>query len=138
MIVIDNIAYNAEWVINTLKQTADIINGDNSGRLQGDKSMYLDYVGTFFNHTGQIRRCKNCSNEEWDNLFLHLSNPINDHSIILPFGQGKISTRIYISKVERTLIKIDGTSHIWSKVYDITLTAMESQWLAGSDIEGVC
>lgn len=137
MITIDNKKYDAEWVFNTLEQTADIINGDNSGRMQGNKSMYLDYVGTFFNHTGQIRRGKNCTDKEWDDLFLALANPINDHSIILPFGQSNLHTEVYISQIKRKLIKITTDCSVWTKVYDVTLTAINAQWLAGDSLQGV-
>ena len=136
VITIDGIEYNAEWVTNTLEQTADVINGDNSGRLQGNKSMFLDYVGTFFNHTGQIRRGRSCTDAEWDKLYLTLANPINDHTIILPFGQGNITIKIYISQVKRKLIKVMEERSVWSKVYDVTLTAMDAQWLAGGKIKG--
>ena len=137
MIRIDEKNYNVEWVKNSLEQIADIINGDESGRLQGDKSMYLDYVGTFFNHKGQIRRGKNCTDEEWDNLFLVLANPINDHSVDFPFGQDTIIIRIYISQVVRKLVKLTADSNVWTKVYDITFTAMESNWLAGDNLIGI-
>ncbi len=137
MITIDGVKYNAEWVSNSLEQTADIINGDNSGRMQGNKSMFLDYVGTFFNHTGQLHRGMSCTDEEWDRLYLALANPINDHTVIIPFGQGNITTEIYVSQIKRKLIKFAGDRTVWSKVYDVTFTAMESQWLAGDDIQGV-
>lgn len=138
MITIDNNKYNAEWVHNEFEQTADIINGDNSGRLQGTKSMYLDYVGTFFNHTGKIRRTRECSDVEWYKLFRVLSNPINKHTVILPFDGSTIKTTVYISQVKRKLIRfnVDGAP-IWSTEYDVTLTATDSQWLAGNDIEGL-
>lgn len=137
MIRIDDTYYNAEWVKDSLEQSADIINGDESGRLQGDKSMYLDYVGTFFNHKGQIRRGKKCTDEEWDNLFLTLANPINDHSVDFPFGQSTIEIQIYISQVVRKLVKLTADSNVWTKVYDVTFTAMESNWLASGDIRGL-
>lgn len=137
MITIDDVRYNAEWVSNTLEQTADIINGDNSGRMQGSKSMFLDYVGTFFNHTGQIHRGSSCSDEEWDRLYLALANPINDHTVTVPFGQKEITSKIYISQIKRKLIKRTEDRTVWGKVYDVTLTAVESQWLAGGNIRGV-
>lgn len=137
MINIDGANYKVEWVTNTLEQTADIINGDESGRLQGDKSMYLDYVGTFFNHKGQLRRSKGCSDEEWDNLFLALANPINDHKITFPFAQSQITLDIYISQVTRRLVRLTPDFNLWTRVYDVTFTAMNSSWLAGGTINGL-
>lgn len=135
MITVDGINYNAEWV-KGLEQIADILNGDNSGRLQGTKSMYLEYVGTFFNTNGQIRRNSACTDSEWDRLFLTLANPKNDHTVVIPFGQGTLTTEIYISKVKRKLIKEKEGRKIWEPVYEVTYTAMDSQWPAGSSLKG--
>lgn len=136
MITIDGKEYNAKWVLNSLEQTADIINGDNSGRLQGTKSMYLDYVGTFFNHTAKIRRNNDCTDDEWDELYLIFANPINEHTVTFPFGQGKLKTDVYVSQIKRKFIAKRFERNVWSTEYDITFTAMESQWLAGDEITG--
>ena len=136
VIEIDGIVYNAEWKSNSFEITADIINGDESGRLQGTKNMYLDYIGTFFNSGGEIIRERNCTDEEWSNLFLVLSNPINNHTVKVPFLQGYLETEIYISQVKTKLIEQKLGKNKWNKAYSVTYTAMESQWLAGGELQG--
>ncbi len=136
MIEIDGVVYNAEWKANSYEQTADIINGDESGRLQGHKSMFLDYVGTFFNSGGEILRGIGCSDEEWDELYQVLSNPVNDHSVKIPFNQGYMTTEIYVSQLKRKLVKQKLGRNIWGNSYSVTFTAMDSQWLAGGNIQG--
>lgn len=136
MINIDGRNFNADYVTKEFKQTADIINGDNSGRLQGNKDMYIEYVGTFFNHAAKIHRSKNCSDGEWDDLFNTLANPINKHTVSFPFGQNILTQQVYISKVERVLIE-DKETKKWASAYDVTFTAMYSQWLAGQNIKGL-
>lgn len=136
MIIIDGKAYNAEWVTKSFEQTADILNGDNSGRLQGNKSMYLEYIGTFFNTNGQIRRTNACTDAEWDDLYLALANPINAHTVVLPFGQGKLTTDIYISQLKRKLILQKNGRNFWDNVYEVAFTSIDSQWLAGGSIQG--
>lgn len=136
MFVIDDTEYNASWVNDSMEQTADILNGDNSGRLQGNKSMYLEYIGTFFNTSGQIRREAACTDAEWDSLYLTLANPVNNHTVVLPFGQGSLKTDIYISQVKRKYVQRKHGRRIWGKVYDVTFTAIDSQWLAGEEISG--
>jgi hypothetical protein len=136
MIEIDGIKYNAEWKSNSFELTADIINGDNSGRLQGTKSMFLDYIGTFFNSGGEIVRGLNCSDDEWDNLFIALSNPINNHTVKIPFKQGHLKTEIYVSQVKTKLLNKKNQRNRWGNSIAVTFTAMDSQWLAGSQIEG--
>lgn len=135
MISIDGVSYNVNWVKNTLKRKAEIINGDNSGRLQGTKSMYLDYVGTFFNFSGQIIRGKGMTNAQWDSFFLLLSNPLNNHNVTLPFGQGTLTSEIYISSLEQTLI-YQREENKWSSVIDVAFVTMDSQWLAGGTLQG--
>lgn len=136
VIEIDGVVYNAEWKANGFEISADIINGDESGRLQGTKDMYLDYVGTFFNSTGEILRKQNCSNEEWDNLFKTLANPINNHTVKIPFLQGYLQTEIYISQVKAKLVNQKFDKNKWGGTYSVTFTAMESQWLAGGELQG--
>lgn len=140
MFSMDGIEYNAEWVFNSMKQKAEIINGDNSGRLQGTKEMYLEYLATFFNHSGQIVKSSSCSSSEWDNLFTALANPINLHTITFPFNQGYITSEIYISSVERTLVKVNPqeteNKHKWSNAYDVEFVAVGAQWFAGGSIQG--
>lgn len=141
MIIIDGITYNAEWVHSELKRKAEIINGDNSGRLQGDKDMYLEYVGTFFNYTGKIIRGKGCTDGEWDDLYMKLVNPVNDHRVKVPFNQGWLTEKIYISSIEQGLIKqsVDSNGKArnkWESTINITFTAMYSQWLASGSLKG--
>lgn len=136
MITIDDTVYNAEWKSNSLEVTADIINGDESGRLQGTKSMYLDFVGTFFNTTGEIVRARECSNDEWSSLFRALSNPVNRHTVEIPFLQGVLRTSVYISRVKAKLIGRRFGENKWTGSYSVTYTAIDSQWLAGQDIQG--
>ena len=137
MITIDGITYNAEWVSDSFKRKAEILNGENSGRLQGTGEMFLEYVGTFFNFSGQIVRNSACSDKEWNNLFIALSNPKNDHSVIVPFGEGTMTTTIYVASLEQALRRItrDGKNK-WANVIDVNFTAKASQWLYGGNLTG--
>lgn len=138
MIEIDGKRFNASWV-SGLTQTADIINGEGSGRLQGTNAMYLEYSGTFFNHSGELHRDPKCTDAEWHELFLVLSNPINKHTFKFPFGKnGNIVQDVYISQVVNTLkrIKVDG-QNVWARVYKLTLPAVNMAWLPNGNIKGV-
>ena len=136
LIEIDGIKYNAEWQANSFEQTADILNGDNAGRLQNTGDMFLDPIGTFFNNSGTIQRGKQCTDEEWDNLFRVLSNPLGEHTVAVPFDQGYLTTQIYMSQAKRKLIKQRNNRNKWSTSYVVTYTAIESQWLAGGELQG--
>lgn len=136
MITIDGVKYKATW-LQGLEQTADIMNGDKSGRLQGSGKMYLEYLGTYFNHKGDLRRDTDCSDEEWDKLFLTLANPVNKHTGSFPFGVNQVLTQeVYISQVVRKLRFIKETN-VWSKVYAVTFTAVPPAWYPNGTIKGL-
>lgn len=136
MITIDGIEYNADWVFGTFVQTADIINGDGSGRLQGSKKMYLEYVGTFFNHSGQIHKSSGCTDEEWNNLYRVLSNPKNNHTIIFPFDDGTIEQEVYIASISRKPRRISESKNLWETVYEVTLPAVSAAWMVDQQLGG--
>ena len=136
MITIDGVQYKATW-LQGMEQTADILNGENSGRLQGSAKMHLEYKGTFFNHKGNLRRDADCSDEEWDSLFLTLVNPVNKHKGIFPFGTDQVlEQEVYISQVARTLKLIKETNQ-WVRAYSVTFTAIGPAWLPNQEIKGL-
>ena len=136
MITIDGQNYKATW-LQGLEQTADILNGENSGRLQGSAKMHLEYVGTFFNHKGSLRREANCSDWEWHALFLTLANPKNKHTVAFPFGVNQTLTQeIYISQLAKKLLYMRDTNQ-WEPVYSVTFTAISPAWKADGTIKGV-
>ena len=61
-----------------------------------------------------------------------LSNPINNHSIALPFGNGTITNDYYISSVESKFVKSERGYNEWEKAYSVAFTAMSPQRLATS------
>lgn len=138
MITIDGISYNVNWV-QGLQQSADILNGEGTGRLQGTGEMYLEYVGTFFNHKGTLVKDSKCTEEEWDNLFRVLANPINDHTVSFPFGANQeLTQEIYISSIVRTLKLIKETNkNKWANVYEVSFVAKRAGWLPNGAIEGL-
>lgn len=140
MINIDDTNYNADWEFEGFEQTADILSGSNSGRLQGTGSMHIEPIGTFFNSNGPIVRSSACTDIEWNSLYRVLSNPLNTHTVKIPFDDGYLTTEVYISQAKRKLIsavKINGTYHfVWDNSYDVTFTSVDSQWLAGGALQG--
>lgn len=134
--VIDNREFNVDWKQDTLKQMWTIINGDDSGRLQGTKDMYLSFVGTFINFKGTIVQKPNCTDDEWYSFLRLLKNPINKHTVTVPFENTTMTWQFYISSGEEGYI---GSKHgnKWHRTVEITLTALKAQWLAGGSIRGI-
>lgn len=136
MIKIDEVEYKVTWK-EKLKCGFEILNGGNTGRLQNTGDMYLDPIGTFFNYEGTIMQNKDCSAEEWDNFLLVLANPLSEHMVTVPFNQGYMTWKFYISSGARDCIKIvTGQEIRWANTLDVKFTAMESQWPAGGELQG--
>lgn len=133
--IIDGKKYNAEF-LRPLTLNNEILNGENSGRLQNTGSMYLEYIGTFPNYSGTIYRSQKCTDEEWiDLIFNVLSNPKNDHEIVVPYGNGYLTARFYISAVKSDLIIVNPSNN-WSKKIQVKLTPINSVWLEGKSVVG--
>lgn len=137
MITIDGIKYRASWVAKSLTQTADIINGEGSGRLQGSYKMYLEYLGTFINHSGQLHRDADCTDEEWSNLFITLANPKNKHKMSFPFGVNQtITQEIYIAKISRALL-FSKEKNSWETIYSVEVPSISAAWFPNGSIKGL-
>lgn len=136
MIQIDGIKYPVSWQ-QGIKCSFEILNGSNTGRLQNTGDMFLDPIGTFFNYDGTIIQGKSCTAEKWDELLLVLANPLSEHEVILPFNQGYMTWKFYISSGERDCIQIkEGKNIRWANTIAVKFIAMESQWLAGGELQG--
>lgn len=136
MILIDNKQHKANWS-KDFNRKFEIINGDNSGRLQGNKDMYLEPMGTFFNFDGTLIQERGCSADEWEELIMVLANPLNEHTVTVPFGNSTMTWQFYISSGEQKLKQVTEDGNRWARTIKITLTAMYAQWLAGDEIQGV-
>lgn len=136
MIIIDNTEYKATWV-EGLEQSVDILNGDGTGRMQGTGDMYIEPLGSFLNHKGALHRDGDCTDEEWNNLFLTLCNPENEHTVTFPFGvSNTITQKVYITKLKRSLSSIKGTNK-WEKVLEVSFVAMKPFWGSSGILQGV-
>lgn len=122
-IKIDNISFPAEWVKNSFTLSAEIMNGEKSGRKQ-NRNMFLQYLGTFYNFSGTVVKQKRCTNTQWEMLFTLLSNYHNVHNIEVPFAQGYMKCDVYISSIKRNYAN---NIKRWKKTFDVQFTVMISQ-----------
>lgn len=135
MIKIDGKNYNINWVMDSLQQTAEILNGNDSGRLQGTYNMYLQYGATFLNHKGDIVKSAGCTEGEWNLVFRVLMNPKNKHTITFPFDDGEIQFDVYISSIARGLKLIKQTNK-WDNVYSVSFISMNPCWRVDENFQG--
>lgn len=134
MIEIDGVQYNVNWA-EGFESSFEILNGQNTGRLQNSGDMFLDPIGTFFNFSGTIVQSPQCSLDEWDNLLMTLANPLSEHTVIVPFNQGVMEWQFYVSSGKRSLKRITSENR-WARTIDVKLIAMRSQWSAGGRLQG--
>jgi hypothetical protein len=135
MIQIDGKKYNVNWIADSLEQTAEILSGEGSGRLQGTHEMYIEYVGTFINHKGEIVRSSNCTDDEWNDFYRILINPKNKHTVTFPFDDGEIEKEVYISTISRKLRLIKETNK-WSRVLSVSLVSIAPDWVPDEELKG--
>lgn len=134
--VIDDRKFNVEWS-SDLKVQFEILNGSNTGRLQHTGEMYLDYIGTFYNFSGEVIKLPSCTEEEWDEFIECISDPINAHKVKVPFKQGYMLWDFYVSSGEVGIKKIQKDGKIVkTKTIPLNLVAMKSQWLARQELDG--
>lgn len=134
MIKIDGKEYNVNWAEN-FESSFEILNGENTGRLQNTGDMFIDPVGTFFNFAGTIIQGAGCDKNEWDDLLMTLANPLSEHTVVVPFNQGTMEWQFYVSSGKRNLKKITDENR-WARTIEVKLIAMRSQWLAGGSLQG--
>lgn len=139
--VVDNFP-NCVWKKNSVVQSAEIMNGSGSGRIDLTGDMVIEPDSVFLNYTGTILRGKNCSPYEWDKIFAVLTSPINDHYICFP-QQTEYSnlqqflansSYIYISSAERKLIKRNTTRFYSSSQNWATSSKGINEWANSLDI----
>lgn len=114
------------WV-NSLKRSFQVLDTDNSGRLQAFR-MHRDIAGTFYNYTLEIDPEKS-NRADYDTFYEIISAPVESHIMIFPYGQETIEIEAYVTNGEDSL-KMEETEdgHInkWSGL-SLNFIAMEPQ-----------
>lgn len=70
-------------------------------------------------------------------MFLTLSNPINSHTVTVPFGDGTMTWKIYITAGEQKLISVTEDGNEWEHAISVEFVAQKSQWLASGRLRGI-
>lgn len=98
---------------NALIQKGVVTDTPNTQRTQfGD--MYREIIGTFYNYELTVERGRTMSLEDYDDLFMVLTNPNNKfNTITMPHNQGYITLQAYVSTVARALESIERGKHYW-------------------------
>ena len=109
---IDGKFYNVILPSNGVKRSFSILDGENSGRVQtGD--MVRDIIGTYYNYTLEIGQDPQYP-KDYDDLYEVVSNPVDFHTIIVPYAQGIYQFNAYVTDGEDTLNFISSNKDFYS------------------------
>lgn len=118
---IDNVSYPTIHVIK-LQRKFSIVDGALAGRnVQGD--MIRDVIGTYYNYTLELW-CNNMSQTEYSTFYEIISNPVDSHSITVPYGQETLTFDAYITSGDDELKRMTADSNFWQGI-SINFIAMK-------------
>lgn len=129
--------YDAEILCKELERSFEKLSSNKSGRTQ-DGYMHIFLIGTYYNYTMTIKKRISCPDEEWDELWNVLSSKTPYHYIKVPYNQGSITFKAYITSGKQKIARFDKKSQVakWGEI-NITFTACDPCGSTGaSDSKG--
>lgn len=103
------------WNVRILevKESFNILDTENGGRVISEGEMTLDRIGTFYGHTVTFGKADIDHRSEFDDLFIYLSLPRNTGiDVELVHNQSTIAYKAYTSTGERKIGWIDRDNNI--------------------------
>ncbi len=127
MFILDGIEYDVDVGIriDELERSFEKLSTDKSGRTQSGK-MYISLIGVYYNYKMTVRRGANCSLDEYEKFFEHLSRPVPFNVLTVPFGQSTMTFEAYITKGSQKLVRAAKDEHYWGPM-SISFVAREPQ-----------
>ena len=117
--------YNVTITPGGLERKVAITDGENAGRtLSG--LMIRDLIGTYVNYTIKLET-KNLDVAQYDALVSVLRQPVDSHNIVMPYDQGSLSFKAYLTAVNDKLMDTFRGVNRWGGL-SIEFVAMEPQY----------
>lgn len=130
MVAVDGRAYVAvdgriyKVGFSGLRRLGSIVDGENAGRVLSG-AMKRDIIGTYYNYElsaspllGELA--------EYDAFYEVLSAPVDSHLVEVPYAQGTLKYRAYITNLSDNLVKARPGLNRW-KGLTVNFIAMEPQ-----------
>ena len=133
MLKIDGKEYKVFAVFPTIKNSFSIKEGGNAGTAQNGREI-RDILGTAYSYSMDVSPNPNFP-EDFDALFELLSEPVNSHTIEMPYGQGTITFEAAISEGERTYRGMSGGYERWAEM-SVTFRPITPQKSASGQSSG--
>ena len=121
---VDGIEYNVFVPREGIKRSGQVLDGPNANRGQSG-GMIRDIIGTYYNYTIQIDTSQTTVSE-YDRLYEVLTAPVDYHTLKVPYGQGAMTFKAYVTSAEDTLKTMEGGINIWGGL-SVKFIAMKPQ-----------
>lgn len=108
---IDGVAYNVTVPENGIRRNYAIRDGKAAGWAKSGRKR-RDVQGTYFNYEIDIETSQ-LNYAEYDALFEVLSDPVESHTIVVPYGQTTLTYEAAIYSGGDKLRRIKGTDRLW-------------------------
>ncbi len=110
--------------VTGLKRSFSVLDGDNAGRVMtGD--MVRDVIGTYYNYTLDIEP-SGSDPGEYDRFYQAISAPVDSHLLEVPYAQGVLAFRAYVTGGEDGLLALYDAGNEWGGL-SISFVAMSPQ-----------
>lgn len=98
--LLDGVAYNV--YVSKLTRKFSVQDTSKTGRTQsGD--MYRDVIGTFYNYSMTVEQ-RGSDAASLDAFWEAISQPVDSHVCVFPYGQTTLTQRMYITSGEQDLV----------------------------------
>lgn len=120
---VDGVAY-PNLHVSSLKRSFSVLDGPNAGRVMS-YDMVRDIGGTFYNYSMTFDPCQS-DPEEYDAFYEVISAPVDFHTIEVPYAQGTLVFKAYVSNGEDELMVMFGDLNAWDNL-SVNFIAMSPQ-----------
>lgn len=117
--LLDGVAYNV--IVSKLTRKFSIQDTSKTGRTQsGD--MYRDVIGTFYNYSMTVEQM-GADAAALDAFWEAISQPVDSHVCVFPYGQNTLTQRMYITSGEQDMMCLSPERTDWG-ILNVSFIAM--------------
>lgn len=117
--LLDGVAYNV--IVSKLTRKFSVQDTSKTGRVQsGD--MYRDVIGTFYNYSMTVEQMGTDA-ATLDAFWEAISQPVDSHVCVFPYGQTTLTQRMYITSGEQDLVRLTPERTDWG-ILNVSFIAM--------------
>lgn len=111
--ILDGETFKIRIPAGGIKRSAQILDGENAGRVVGTGQMKRDIIGTFYNYSMQVDT-SDLDQDAYSRFYDYISAPVDSHVAAFPYNQRTITGEFYVTSIEDVLDRIDEHGNHWS------------------------